>query len=58
MVDRGVAFPVFWLLLDPKGPSHPSERSNLMERFLTLFGPDSIPGRFADRACIGVEGLR
>ena len=57
-VYRGVAFPVFWRLLDKKGHSNPSERINILERFLTLFGPDSIPGLFADRAVIGVEGFR
>jgi hypothetical protein len=55
IVYRGIAFPLLWILLDKKGNSNTSERIEIMERFLTLFGPQSITCLFADREFVGVK---
>jgi len=55
IVYRGIAFPLLWILLDKKGNSNPAERIEIMERFLTLFGPQSITCLFADREFVGVK---
>lgn len=55
IVYRGIAFPLLWVLLDKKGNSNTSERIKIIDRFLTLFGPDSITCLFADREFVGVK---
>jgi hypothetical protein len=58
IVYRGIAFPLLWILLDKKGNSNTSERIKIIDRFLTLFGPDSITCLFADREFVGVKWFR
>jgi hypothetical protein len=58
IVYRGIAFPVLWILLDKEGNSNTGERIQIIERFLTLFGPQSITCLFADREFVGAEWFR
>lgn len=50
---KGVAFPVIFSLLDKKGNSNTTERIALMDRFIRLFGEDSINCLVADREFVG-----
>ena len=50
---KGVAFPVIFSLLDKKGNSNTTERIALMDRFMRLFGEDSINSLVADREFVG-----
>jgi hypothetical protein len=49
LVYNGVAFPVFWKVLGKSGNSNLAERKALLERFLSVFGRDSIAYLLADR---------
>lgn len=54
------AFPLLWLLLEiggkgKPGASHTDERIALMERFVALFGAESVAYLCADREFIGKE---
>ncbi|QQS55986.1 MAG: transposase [Candidatus Competibacteraceae bacterium] len=51
----GSAFPILWVALDKKGNSNTQERIALMNRFLTIFGPQMIACLFADREFIGIQ---
>jgi hypothetical protein len=42
IVRDGVAYPLLWTLLPKAGNSNAQERINLMERFLSLFGPGAV----------------
>jgi hypothetical protein len=42
IVRDGVAYPLVWTLLPKAGSSNAQERIDLMERFLTLFGPEAV----------------
>ncbi|QQS54128.1 MAG: IS4 family transposase [Candidatus Competibacteraceae bacterium] len=55
VVYRGSAFPILWVALDKKGNSNTQERIALMNRFLTIFGPQMIACLFADREFIGIQ---
>ena len=58
IVYRGIAFPLLWILLDKKGNSNTAERIEIIERFLALFGAQSVTCLFADREFIGVKWFR
>lgn len=49
LVHNGVAFPLFWKALGKAGNSALSERRELLERYLSVFGRDSIAYLCADR---------
>lgn len=53
IVYRGVAFPVFWKILNKRGNSNTKERIELMEEFIELFGIASILYLCADREFVG-----
>jgi hypothetical protein len=53
VVDKGVAFPLLWTVLEKKGCSDTSERIQLLEKYLQLFGKDSLGFVTADREFIG-----
>ena len=55
VVYRGVAIPVYWLVLNKKGNSNQRERICLIQRFIRQFGRDNIKGILADREFIGSE---
>ena len=50
---KGIAFPIMWKFLPKRGNSHTSERIELMERFIALFGVEKIKCLTADREFIG-----
>lgn len=54
VIYQGVAFPLLWTFLgDKRGNSDQKERIDLMERFIRLFGEQSIEFLTADREFIG-----
>jgi hypothetical protein len=58
LVWRGVAFPLLWTVLEKKGCSDTSERIELVEKYLKLFGADSLAFVTADREFIGRDWFR
>jgi len=57
IVYQGVAFPIMFSMMDKFGNSSTSERVELMQRFIDLFGIDSIDCLLADREFIGDQWL-
>ena len=53
IVYRGVAWPIFWTVLEKKGNSNTAERIALLGMFLHQFGAESIAYLTADREFIG-----
>lgn len=49
--------PLLWTVLDRAGHSNTAERIALMQRYLALFGPDTVRALLADREFIGLEWL-
>ena len=58
VVADGVALPLLWVMLDKKGISDQSERIGLINRFIALFGLDTIECIIADREFVGEEWFR
>ncbi len=58
LVYQGVAFPLLWTVLEKKGCSHTAERIQLLEKYLELFGKDSLSFVTADREFIGRDWFR
>jgi hypothetical protein len=58
VVYKGVAIPLYWLLLDKKGNSNTRERIALMKRFIRQFGKHHIRSLLADREFIGEDWLK
>src|SRR5215210_922585 len=58
LVYKGVAFPLLWTVLEKKGCSDTSERIELLEKYLKLFGADSLAFVTADREFIGRDWFR
>lgn len=58
VVSKGVAFPLLWTVLEKKGCSDTQERIELMNKYLSLFGADSLDFVTADREFIGTEWFR
>ncbi len=52
---QGMAIPLLWTMLPKRGNSNTGERKELIERFLVLFGEQSIEAFLADREFIGDE---
>ncbi len=57
IVYQGVAFPVLFKMMPKFGNSSTSERIELMQRFIDLFGIDSIDCLLADREFVGETWL-
>jgi len=53
VVHQGVAFPLFWHLLDKRGNSNTQERFDQLVEFLCVFAPEDIAFLTADREFIG-----
>ena len=49
----GVGLPLMWTLLPKQGNSNWEERKELLDRYISLFGVDSIEAFMADREFIG-----
>lgn len=54
---NGLSFPLLYILLPKGGGSSCSERINLLERYITLFGKETIQCLLADREFIGEEWI-
>jgi len=50
---KGMAVPVYWLVLNKQGNSNQRERIALLKRFVSQFGRKNIRGVLADREFIG-----
>jgi len=57
VVYKGIAVPVYWLLLNKQGNSSTRERIALMKRFIKQFGKGQLLGLLADREFIGEAWL-
>lgn len=53
IVYKGVAIPVYWLVLNKQGNSNQRERIALLQRFIRQFGRSGILGILGDREFIG-----
>jgi len=58
LVYKGVAFPLLWMVLEKKGCCNTQERIELLEKYLKLFGADSLSFVTADREFIGRDWFR
>ncbi len=54
---EGVAFPIISRLLPKRGNSNTAERIHILERFIHLFGKESIESLVADREFVGEAWL-
>ena len=57
IVYKGVAFPLLFTMLPKRGNSNTQERIDLIERFIRLFGKDSIDSLVADREFVGEKWI-
>ena len=55
VVSQGVAFPLLWTVLEKKGCSDTQERIALIEKYVRLFGTDSLDFVTADHEFIGTD---
>lgn len=55
VAHKGVSFPIMWTMLPKRGNSNTFERSQLIKRYIRLFGIDSIYSFMADREFIGED---
>lgn len=53
IVHLGVAFPIIWTTFSKRGNSSMTERIELIERFINIFGVEKIKCLFGDREFIG-----
>ena len=53
VVYRGMAVPIYWLVLNKRGNSSTRERIAIVNCFIKIFGKDRIAGLLADREFIG-----
>ena len=58
VVYKGIALPIYWLLLHKKGNSNTRERIALMKRFIEQFGKQHMIRVLADREFIGSDWLK
>ncbi|HYE75018.1 MAG TPA: IS4 family transposase [Blastocatellia bacterium] len=58
LVYKGVAFPLLWTVLEKKGCSDTQERIELLEKYLKLFGKETLSFVTADREFIGRDWFR
>jgi hypothetical protein len=55
IVYKGIAIPIYWILLNKQGNSNTRERIALMKRFIKVFGKSPIAGYLGDREFIGKD---
>lgn len=55
IVYRGIAVPIVWTLLNKQGNSDTKERCALIQRFISIFGRNTIHNLFADREFVGKQ---
>lgn len=57
IVYQGIAIPILWVYLPKKGNSNTSERIDLVNRFIAIFGVEKIDYLVADREFVGREWI-
>ena len=57
VVHDGVAYPLLFSMLHKKGTSNTRERIDLIQRYIRLFGMDSIDCLLADREFVGEQWI-
>ncbi len=55
VAHMGIAFPLIWATLEKRGNSNTTERIQLIEKFINIFGVERIGALTADREFIGYE---
>ena len=55
IIYEGMAFPIVFKMMDKRGNSNTEERMELVQRFISLAGKDSIAHLMADREFVGSE---
>jgi hypothetical protein len=58
VVYKGVAFPLMFSMLAKRGNSHTEERIALINRYIRLFGKDTIDCLLADREFVGYKWIK
>jgi len=58
VVYQGVAFPLLFSMLPKKGNSNSKERIALIDRYISLFGKDTIKNIVADREFVGQKWIK
>ncbi len=58
VVYQGVAFPLLFSILPKRGNSNSKERISLIERYISLFGKNTIKSIVADREFVGEEWIK
>ena len=58
VVHDGVAYPLLFTMLPKKGTSNTQERIDLVQRYISLFGLDTIDCLLADREFVGEKWIR
>ena len=58
VVHDGVAYPLMFSMLPKKGTSNTKERIGLLQRYIRLFGADSIDCLLADREFVGENWMK
>ena len=58
VVYQGVAFPLLFSILPKRGNSNSKERISLIERYISLFGKNTIKSIVADREFVGKEWIK
>jgi hypothetical protein len=58
IVYKGVAFPILFTMLDKRGNSHTNERIEIINRYIRLFGVQTIDCLLADREFVGEEWIK
>lgn len=53
VVNHTIAFPIFWIMLPKAGNSNSTERINIIQKFINVFGVENIQELTADREFIG-----
>ena len=58
VVHDGVAYPLLFSILPKKGTSNTKERIELVQRYVRLFGAESIDYLLADREFVGEQWVK
>ena len=58
VVHDGVAYPLMFTMLPKKGTSNTKERIGLLQRYIRLFGTESIDCLLADREFVGEHWVK
>lgn len=58
IIYGSVSIPIIWKFLDKEGNSNLTERIEIMQEFISIFGTDRISDLFADREFVGKEWFK